>query len=171
MINGIISYNLQHGRWITTFRISGFVNDRTDRVRPTSSNTFYNGMLGIGERAASRTYLSVDFGKTLLYNYLDERISDINSYNASVTCDILKNKLQMSAIAGNSQAMSSVWASPQVRKSLILRIKCGIINGLSLDLEGGWQPFEDRNMPVNNYQDGYVYARMSYDFFVSNRPP
>ncbi|MFN3951762.1 MAG: hypothetical protein ACK4KT_05080 [Thermaurantimonas sp.] len=170
MINGIVSYNVQRGRWNTTLRISGFVNDRTDRVRPNSSNTFYNGMFGIGERVGSRTYLSVDFGKTLLYNHLDEKLSDVNAYNASVTYDVFENKFQVSALVGNNRAMSSVWVMSQIRNSFIVRMRYMIVKGLNLDLEGGWQPFEDRNMPVNNYQDGYAYARISYDFYVSNRP-
>lgn len=170
MLNGIISYNLQKGKWNTTVRISGFLNERADRIRPASGNRFYNAMFGLGERIGSVTFLSFDFGKTLLYNNNQEKISDVNAFNANVLFDLLESKLQVSATAGNNRAISSAWVMPQIRHSFILRVRYVVVKGLTLDLEGGWQPFEDRNMPVNNYQDGYAYARVSYDFFVSNRP-
>lgn len=170
MVNGVVNYTFQRGIWNTTFRLSGFVNERIDKIRPNTNNSFYNGMIGVGERIGRKTYLSIDFGKTLLYNHLNEKLSDVNAYNANVLYDIIENKLQISAIAGNNRTMSSVWALPQIRNSLIMRVRYVVIKGLSIDLEGGWQPFEDRNMPINNYQDGYFYTRLSYDFFVSNRP-
>ncbi|GCD77154.1 hypothetical protein JCM31826_06360 [Thermaurantimonas aggregans] len=169
MFNGIISYNVQRGRWNTTFRLSGFLNERTDRIRPGSSNTFYNVMIGLGERFGSRTYLSLDFGKTLLYSNVQEKLSDVNAFNVNLLYDLIENKLQVSASAGNNRSLSSAWNLPQIRNSFIMRVRYVVVKGLTIDLEGGWQPFEDRNTPINNYQDGYAYARVSYDFFVSNR--
>jgi hypothetical protein len=169
IVNGLINQNIVNGKWKTTLRISGFANRRVDDVRPASSSTFYNGMFGIGENIGNKIFLSFDFGKTLLYNYQQQAVSDINAYNANVLYDVIENKLQISLLAGNNRSISHIQPLPQIRNSLILKIRYTIVNGLLIESEGGWQPFDDRNAPFNSFEDGYAYVRLSYDFNYSNR--
>jgi len=70
----------------------------------------------------------------------------------------------MGAALSNNVTAATLLTNPSNRFSMIFRTGYTIVKGLRADLEYGYQPYRDKTYEINNYDDQYVYFRLSYDF-------
>ena len=145
------------------FRLIYNQTKREDYIRPESATRFYNAMFGLTENFTDFFYLSLDAGKTMVYNYSNQFVSDINTYNGSLNWQNKKG-IRTSISMANSINWATVYTNQTQRFSVIARFGFKFFRTMGIDMEYGYQPFKDETNSINNYQEQYGYIRYTYDF-------
>lgn len=144
-----------------------FVNlnifDRKDRVRIENHIISYTGTVGINETFNDNYNMNADLGKTMVFDANGERIVDVLVYSLGFNWLVKPEKYSASAILSNNQTYATMLSNESYRLSAILRFNWTFWRGMNLMLEGGYQPFRDKGLSTNNYDDSYIYIRYSSD--------
>lgn len=151
-------WNINH-----SFRIMFNVNDRNDKINPSSGYTLYNGMFGINEGISPKLNINADIGKAITRGDSSREISNNNTYNLSIDWKIKPGKYYTSLAFSNNTALATILSNASYRLSLIARFGYKFYKGMGIDLEGGYQPYRDQSNSLNNYNDAYIYIRYSCD--------
>ena len=140
------------------------VNDRRDNLRPNNQFIAHNTMFGITEKFSERHSAQASYGKTIVSGgSTDARITDYNTYNLSFDWQIKPGKYFASISMSNTNTLATISSNQSNRLSAILRGGYKFYKGMELNLEGGYQPFRDVTITVNNYNETYFYIRYTSD--------
>jgi hypothetical protein len=151
------------------FRLLYTAITRDDLLRVENKTSFSNIMLGIGERFYKTFSLSIDGGKTLVYDAGKKKLSDFNSYSGTLDWRNKSQKFHASFSATNNTTIATILSNQTSRVSLVVRSGIKFWHRMALDLEYGYQPFHDTTTPENNYGEQYFYARYSFDIDTRSR--
>jgi hypothetical protein len=163
--NYLLGFNMNRNFWGTDhhFRLTMNVNNRKDVNRPQNQFTSYNGSVGLTERFSKRYALNADFGKMVLNGVDGKKLSDIATYNLSFEWNAKPEILLTSLAVGNNQTFTTEYSPASHRASAIARLNYRFYKGMSVDLEGGYQPFRNEVNSAENYDESYVYLRYTCD--------
>jgi hypothetical protein len=144
------------------FRVMFSMNKRKDMIRSQNNITTYNGSIGLNENFGSRYNLNVEFGKTLLKNKDEDKLSDINTYSLAFDWQIKPEKLFTTLTVSNNQVFATIYSEESYRLATGLRLSYRFWRGMGVDVEGGYQPYRSKSN-LNSYDESYFYVRYLCD--------
>ncbi len=139
------------------------VNERKDEINIQSRSLMINYMLGYNT-SFNKFSISIDGGQTTIKDYQDNKIANIFSYAALIDWKIIPKKLFTGFSISNNRNMAGILSASSSRMSYIYKLGYRFGKGMGIDAEGGYTPYQDYNMAINNYDEKYIYIRYTYDF-------
>jgi hypothetical protein len=164
--NLLLNINYRKSFWSMdhNFRFSISYNNRKDLLQSSSETQFYNYMIGVSETISKLVTVNAEYGKTLVRNTTRENITNINTYSLFTDWQVKRDKLTASAGLTNNRVALTAFSPETYRLSVIGRLAYKFYKSMSIDVEGGYSPYKEKVIDVNNFDEKYVYVRYLYDF-------
>jgi hypothetical protein len=156
--------NISGSNYSSSLRATLNYNVRNDLIRPENKISMYNYMAGWGITINTNYTFMADAGKTIITNNLNDKITNIFSYSLFGQWQSNLQKAYVSCGVSNNKTLPSILSNESTRISLILKSGYKIFPGMSVDVEGGYQPYRETNNPANNFNEKYWQVRCAYEF-------
>jgi hypothetical protein len=163
-ISGGMSYDIIGDKLMHHFTLQGQQSNRTDRKNVSNTLDYRNYVAGYGMDIkplninlglqANRGMYVFTSGPKPLYDYL----------SGSVGYELPKYRLRVGANAGVTNYYETEYSSASRRTVLNLNASTDIMKNFTFYLEGGTSPYRELSMPENNYNETYIYGRLTYRF-------
>jgi hypothetical protein len=151
------------------FRAFYSKNERKDLIQNNSGNTFENYLFGLTENFTDRFSINVDYGQSNMVDYFGKSINTIQTLGVLLNAELQKQKFFLNAGVNQNKSRLGSTGGEQTRMGYTLRLQYYIIPSIILETEGGYIPFRDMLESRYNYQEKYVYVRLSY-LFLRKKP-
>ncbi|MCF8253672.1 MAG: hypothetical protein K9H61_10105 [Bacteroidia bacterium] len=151
------------------FRIYYGENIREDIYRPETNNTYTNYLFSLSEGFGKRVNLTLDYSLSSMNDFTGIPINSIESFGALLTLEIVKKKFFLNLSTNQNKNQIESLGYSLIRQGNTIRLQYNLTNAISIEAEGGYMPFNDQGDYKNNYEEKYIYLRLTYQLIPKTK--